>query len=156
MTNYQPPFVPRGQVHKKLPWLHIFAYPIFGLISLVIGLIFGLAINSETPVSSTSDPSATPTRNTPVAKKPGPTKTKPKPVSIKISDGIYEVGTDIKPGRYKANSDNICYWARLSGLGGDLNDIITNHLGGGQQIVTIKKSDVAFESRRCGEWTKVG
>lgn len=73
--------------------------------------------------------------------------------SASIKNGISLVGTDIQPGTYKSDSDD-CYFARLSGTGNTLDDIIAN--GNGATIVTIDPSDNAFESRRCAPWTQVG
>ncbi|GAB3188065.1 hypothetical protein [Nesterenkonia suensis] len=70
--------------------------------------------------------------------------------------GVYLVGEDIQPGTYRMNleGDRSCYWARLSGLSGELNDIITNDNVSGQGFVTIAESDVAFETSRCSEWVR--
>ena len=70
-------------------------------------------------------------------------------------DGTYLVGTDIEPGTYRAAGADSCYWARLSGTTGDLDEIIVNDFGSGQMVVTIAESDVAFETARCGTWEKV-
>jgi hypothetical protein len=68
-------------------------------------------------------------------------------------DGIYLVGTDIKPGSYRGNeSGNSCYWARLSGTSGDFSELVTNGISEGPTVVTIASSDAAFETTRCGEW----
>jgi hypothetical protein len=66
--------------------------------------------------------------------------------------GIYVVGEDIKPGEYRTTGDD-CYWARLSGLSGELDDIIVNGFADGPAVLTIAKSDVAFENS-CGEWVR--
>lgn len=68
--------------------------------------------------------------------------------------GTYRVGTDIQPGTYAAAGSDMCYWARLSDLSGELSAIITNHIGSGPQVVTIRESDAAFETTQCGTWTK--
>jgi hypothetical protein len=72
--------------------------------------------------------------------------------------GTFLVGSDIEPGQYRnADTGNLgmCYWARLSGTSGDFDEIIANGLTEGQTVVTIRESDVAFETQSCGEWTKV-
>ena len=43
-------------------------------------------------------------------------------------DGTYRVGVSIEPGTYSSPGSDLCYWARLSGLSGELNDIITNSI----------------------------
>jgi len=70
--------------------------------------------------------------------------------------GTFRVGTDIQPGTYQ-NSDSSagCYWARLSGFGGTLGEIIANNLTYGIDTVTISSTDVGFTSQQCGIWTLV-
>ncbi|MCH8564613.1 hypothetical protein LTH96_02505 [Nesterenkonia sp. LB17] len=68
--------------------------------------------------------------------------------------GTFLVGEEIQPGTYRTESTSgFCYWARLSGLSGEFDDIITNGLPEGQGFVTIAETDVAFETSDCGEWT---
>ena len=89
---------------------------------------------------------------------PGPVKTvtapPPGPVAAIPEDGTWLVGTDIKPGTYRSSSDDSCYWARLKNTNGDLDAILANG-NGGNQVVTVKKTDKAFESAGCAPWTKV-
>jgi hypothetical protein len=70
--------------------------------------------------------------------------------------GMHLVGTDIAPGRYFSDPSSGCYWARLSGLGGTLGEILSNEFIGSnarQWIVDIRASDRAFESDSdCGIW----
>lgn len=71
-----------------------------------------------------------------------------------FEEGTYIVGTDIRPGTYRSSEADGCYWARLRGFSGELNDIITNDFrDGGQAIVTIKPSDEGFTTSGCGTWT---
>lgn len=68
-------------------------------------------------------------------------------------NGTFLVGEDIAPGTYRTDgSGNFCYWARLSGLSGEFQDIITNGVPEGSAYVTISASDVAFETSSCGQW----
>jgi hypothetical protein len=71
-----------------------------------------------------------------------------------FSDGTYRVGSDIEPGTYGTSGGSNCYWERLSGFGGGLNDIIANDLPQGSVIVTISGSDAGFTTHGCGEWRK--
>lgn len=66
-----------------------------------------------------------------------------------ISDGTYEVGVDIRPGKYKSAGGESCYWARIAD---DEGEIIDNALGKGPKVVTIKKGDYAFETSGCKDW----
>lgn len=67
--------------------------------------------------------------------------------------GVYMVGEDIEPGTYRSDGDS-CYWARLAGFSGSLDDIIANDNVSGTAYVTIAPSDVAFEASRCGDWMR--
>jgi len=69
---------------------------------------------------------------------------------VKIQAGTYLINEDIEPGRYKSEGD-IQYWERLSGLSGELDDIIANEsMISGSTIVDIKESDVAFSFSGTG------
>ena len=71
-------------------------------------------------------------------------------------DGTYIVGSTIQPGTYQ-NSDSSagCYWERLSGFGGTLDEIISNEFTFAPSIVTIAPTDVGFKTLDCGVWVPV-
>ena len=71
-----------------------------------------------------------------------------------VSDGTYIVGTDLLPGTYRNTGVQGCYWARLSGFGGSLDEVIANDNTDTAAIVTISASDKGFQSKGCGTWTK--
>jgi len=73
----------------------------------------------------------------------------------RFGDGMYIVGTDIEPGVYKSSGQNGCYYARLSGFAGTIDDILANNNADSSAIITISASDKGFQSTRCGTWTKV-
>ncbi len=82
-----------------------------------------------------------------------------------ITDGTYEVGVDGKPGKYKTAGARTdlntqgpnCYYARLRNLdAGSDDNIVANNNSIGQQVIVIKKSDVAFETNGCKPWVKIG
>lgn len=79
-----------------------------------------------------------------------------------ITDGTYEIGVDVAPGKYKTSGPAdtrywpMCYWARLKDTTGDHGTIIANDNIKGQTTVTIKDSDGAFETSGCAPWVKVG
>jgi hypothetical protein len=92
-----------------------------------------------------------------------PTTTAPKsksttaPVPVSFGDGQYAVPQQVKPGTYQApNPDGECYWARLKGFSGELEDVIANDNPSGPARVTIARTDKGFESERCGQWREVG
>ncbi|HLA68045.1 MAG TPA: hypothetical protein VJP05_11215, partial [Acidimicrobiia bacterium] len=71
-----------------------------------------------------------------------------------FGNGTWLVGTDIQPGRYRMISDGTsCYWERLSGFSGELDDIIANDFGYDTQIVDIAASDKGFKSSSCDIWS---
>lgn len=72
-----------------------------------------------------------------------------------FGDGIFIVNTDIEPGTYKSSGQTSCYYSRLSGFTGSLNDIISNENTDSVAIVTIGTTDIGFKSNRCGTWNKV-
>jgi hypothetical protein len=93
----------------------------------------------------------------------GPTTTGGAASATSFGPGIQLVGTDIQPGTYRAvvpegEFITLCTWQRLSGLSGEIADIIAidNVLDVGSQVVVeIQPSDVAFDSSGCGTWTRV-
>jgi hypothetical protein len=107
----------------------------------------------EPPTPTPDPPSPTPT---PTPAPPAPTPT-PEPAGPRTSfgSGTFIVGEDIEPGLYAANSPTgSCYWERLGGFSGQLDDIHANYFGGDRQIVFIAETDVGFSSERCGTWTR--
>jgi hypothetical protein len=72
-----------------------------------------------------------------------------------ITDGVWKVGEEIAPGTYRAPGGGGCYWARLSGFSGDLDDIIANGGFSKNQTITISSSDAGFETKGCGTWTRI-
>ncbi len=74
----------------------------------------------------------------------------------RFGDGTHIVGVDIEPGTYRNAGEGFCYWERLSGFSGELDDILANGiLDGVSGVVTIKASDRGFSSQGCGRWQAV-
>ena len=72
-----------------------------------------------------------------------------------FGEGIHLVGRDIQPGLYRTDGE-ISYFARLSGVTGELSDIIANEAFPlSPVIVEIKETDIAFESQGSGIWTRI-
>lgn len=72
-----------------------------------------------------------------------------------FGDGTYQVGTDVQPGTYRTREDSLnCYYERLKNFTGGLNGILANGNTNAPAIVTIKPTDVGFNSQGCGTWTK--
>lgn len=67
-----------------------------------------------------------------------------------ISEGMYLVGDEITPGTYRFTLDpdsftGFGYWARLSGVTGEFDEIIANDTPSGDIYVEILATDYAFE-----------
>jgi hypothetical protein len=106
------------------------------------GIIAGYNKSLQSAATTTTKPST-------------PKPTQP-PVST-IEDGQYAVPAEVKPGTYRApNPGGDCYWARLKGFSGDLDDVLANGNPTGPARVAIAATDKGFESARCGGWKKVG
>ena len=78
-----------------------------------------------------------------------------KPAVASFGNGTHIVKTDIQAGTYRSQGTRTCYWARLSGFGGQLDDIIANG-NNSPEIITISVSDAAFETSGCGQWVEIG
>ena len=72
-----------------------------------------------------------------------------------VTDGVWVVGVDIKPGTYRAQGvSSDCYWS-ITTTGSNGGDIIDNDIpGGGNPQVTLEEGQ-DFETSRCGDWTLV-
>jgi hypothetical protein len=78
----------------------------------------------------------------------------PVPRFAQFSNGIFEVGPDVRPGTYRMRSGSDgCYFARLKGFGGVLDDILANDNADGPAVVTILATDKGFQSDNCATWT---
>lgn len=103
---------------------------------------------ASTPPAASEAPGAQPSEEV--------TPTEPPATYAIFGDGTHEVGTDIAAGTYRTREPGtFCYWARLKGFGGSLNDIIANdNANDAYAVVSISSKDAGFESNGCGEWTK--
>ena len=74
-----------------------------------------------------------------------------------FTDGTYRVGRDISPGLWKnTDSSQYCYWQRMSGFGGTLDEILANGLSDQLQTVQIQPGDIGFSAQNCGNWQRIG
>lgn len=67
-----------------------------------------------------------------------------------IGPGMYLVGIDIQPGRYRgeAGADvmDSCYWSRLSNFSGDMGSILANDNSTGQYFVAVQPGDYGLST----------
>jgi hypothetical protein len=114
------------------------------------------APSSTTQVLTTSAPTSAPTTATAtvVATLP-PTPTRPPaPTAFHFGSGQRTIGVDLQAGTYRTRAAAPgCYWARLSGFGGTVQEILANENTNGPAVITIAASDKGFMSTRCSEWS---
>lgn len=76
-------------------------------------------------------------------------------------DGTYVVGAanGVAAGTYQTVnvSSYGCYWARLSGLSGELKDVLANEMvnKGGMATVQVVDTDRALQVKGCGKWVRI-
>ncbi|NYH55786.1 hypothetical protein HNR06_005375 [Nocardiopsis arvandica] len=76
-----------------------------------------------------------------------------------IGNGVHRVGEDIEPGTYTTDGPSpddimpMCYYARLSGLSGEFDDIIANNNIEGPGSLVVQEGDAALELSGGCEWT---
>jgi hypothetical protein len=160
----QPPYSP-VPVQQQLKKPKRFGWPtviITSVISLFVGMLFAFA--GEPTTTAVPEATATVTETLPAEDQQKPTEesTEPKPkpdqpkVDDTISDGMHEVGVDVKAGQYKTSVPEgaSCYWERSRDDSGD--STIANELqdGPARQSVTIKKGEF-FKTEDCGTWKRV-
>lgn len=112
-------------------------------------MVAGDSAGPPTPTPTEPPPTAIPTHTPTIA-----ARATPIPAPSTFGAGTFLVGSQLDPGTYRTRAiPDGCYWERLSGLSGDLDDIIANDFTNGLSVVTILPSDRAFSSSRCGLWS---
>lgn len=165
--NAQPPQIPSAgnmlrarldAFRRQRPVLAGFAALIAVCVVCAIcgGIVQGISGGSSTASTLAVSNAGTSGTHTPA----GPTATlaptaKPTPTYAHFGDGTFQVGKDIQPGTYRTRvGSSGCYYARLKGFGGTVDDIIANNNTDAPTVVTISASDKGFQSQNCGSWTK--
>jgi len=73
---------------------------------------------------------------------------------VNFGPGTKRVGVDIPAGTFRTRVDSPnCYWERLRGFSGSLDDIISNNFTPYRDVVTIEPTDAGFNSSSCSTWT---
>ena len=112
------------------------------------------ATTTTAPATTTSTAAATTTTTAPATTTTAASTTTsslPDPV---FGPGTHMVGSDVQPGVYETGiveGPFGCYWERLSGLSGEIDDIIANGNVAGHDVVEIMDGDVAFGTD-CDAW----
>ena len=106
----------------------------------------------STPATQSAPKVVTAPRQTTAPSAPAPTATG----NTIPGEGVFVVGTDIKPGIYKnagpSDSSGWCAWERLSATDGSPDSVIAVDLVQGPTTVTVQASDNAFKTFGCGTW----
>lgn len=72
-----------------------------------------------------------------------------------FGNGTYRVPEELPAGTYRTTgpSPDLCYWERLDGFSGQLDDINANEITAHVTIVTVRPSDNGFRSTDCATWS---
>jgi hypothetical protein len=139
------------------------------------GVLVGLRTTGDEPASEQARPvttrpepaSSEPASTEPaVTSEPAVTTTVPPPPLVsttierpRFSDSgpdvvVLRVGQDIQPGRYLATPfAPFCYWERVSGLGGTIDEVIVNDvLASEHLIVDVAPTDAGLRFQGCEDW----
>jgi len=141
---------------------------------LAIGIVAGLVIGGgggdgdETTTSDDEEAAApsrddedeedeeatTTTRETTTTERPTTTEAPTTTTTLPgVDDGTHLVPAEIAPGRWMTPGGTQCFYARLSGLGGTVDQQITGTIsGGGPAIIDIAPTDAAFDTAGCERW----
>ena len=153
----QGPVPVQQQPKKRFGWPTVIVTAVVAL--SLGGIVGGIVGGSGDGTATTAEPNATVTvtetaDDESASKAPSPKKTtEPEPKST-ISDGIHEVGVDVKAGQYKTSVPEgaFCYWERSRG--DPISDSTSSYKEGPAHLsVTLKKGE-SFETEDCGTWTR--
>jgi hypothetical protein len=149
----QAPFGPPAPTKKVRRWPLAVGT---GIAGFVLGIGMSAGGSSDAAPTTVTVPQSAP--QSPQAE----TTTEAPPVVVEgYTEGVYEVGVDMQPGKYKTagpDPDDAfpnCYYARLKTGDGSLGDIIDNNNSQGPVTVTVKTSDGMFDTSGCQAWVKV-
>ncbi len=162
VLNEAPDFYPEAETHKNaLPALEpgtqvCIQYLLVTTENGEIGYIPPNSVGTyKDYLDSLPTPVPSPTLSPTPTNTPRPTNTPTVVVDQKkqFNNGIHLVPGDIEPGLYFSEENSfLCYWARLAGFSGGLEDIISNGFTSSPEFVRIKNTDKGFESSGCGTW----
>lgn len=157
-----PPYAP-GNIgpapKRRKVWPVVFAV---AAVLLLCGVGSAIALGGEvTPtagsVVGTAGASAA-VEAAPAAKPVAPKATKVAPKPVELTSGTWAVPSEVKPGTYVTTVEGFhCYWARLSGLDGDLGDIRAdeNLWEGDRGRITVRASDKGLKLTGDCVWRPV-
>lgn len=164
-AGFPPPPAPPQHAAPKKPKKWGWILGIIG--AFILGNAIGHAGDSATSATAAApDPTYTapaPTYSQPTFQVPDPATqaapAQPTGPATTFSDGTYEVGPDIEPGRYKTPGSggtsiwDSCYWERAKDDSGELGSIIANDNITGPGSITVKEGEFVKATGGC-VWTK--
>lgn len=137
----------------------------FVLFFMMVGCMAAIGGSAASPPEVSSSPSVeeasvdeNPTEEE-VEEEPAEEEPAEEEPTTTIGSGVHQVGTDIEPGTYSTDGPDendlmpMCYYARLSGISGEFDDIIANNNIEGPGSVQVSEGDVALELTGSCEWT---
>ena len=161
LQPHQGPVPVQQQPKQRFGWPTVIGTAVVAL--SLGGIVGGIVGGSGNGTATTAEPNPTVTvtqtvtetaEAKPASKAPSPQKTtEPEPKGT-ISDGVHEVGVDVKAGQYKTRvpEGELCYWDR-SGED-EISDSTSRYKEGpSHQSVTLKKGET-FETEDCGKWKR--
>lgn len=135
--------------HRTWPWI------VLGLVgALVVAVAVGVAATPEKSLTGMHVPQVGVSTTAPVV-------VKPKGLPATMDAGVYQVGADVRAGRYKTpgpgtgDALGMCYWARLRNDSGEFSAIIANGALEGPGSVTVLRGEFVELSGGC-VWDRVG
>ena len=121
------------------------------LATTVVAVGCGSDSATKTVTTTVSAPSSAPATTSTGA---APTTTTPSKTFVTFGDGTYTVGKTVKAGTYRAPTpSSLCYWERLAGFSGSLDDKLANETTSDPTVVSILPTDAGFRTDGCGTWT---
>lgn len=177
--NYQqyPGRQPPAPRQRNLTWAWIGLAAITAVMTVAVVLsAVGRSNRDQSSAAATVPATATETTSKPTTgtatETAETTGTRPAPVAetetvtpsgpdTGMSSGVYQVGVDVRPGRYKTPGPapdaiiDLCYWARLTDDSGEFDAIIANGMLEGPGSLTINDGEFVDLSGDC-TWTFTG
>jgi hypothetical protein len=145
----------QSQGRQKPPKRRRWPWVLGGLFALIMIIAIANSGGNSTTTTTPAAPAAAPAQQS-AASAPAAANSASAaaPATDQFTSGTYQVGSDIRPGRYKTPGGSFCGWSRDSSDDGQLSSIIANDIVQGPGSVTIKSSDKFVEFSGDCTWTK--
>jgi len=141
--------------HPRRNWPQVLGFP---LAVLLLGVALGviavvMLVAAGVPAPWAMEPAPRPHTSTVPPASTIATQSRV-PVATRVTaDGVYLIGTELKPGRYVTAGGPACHWARLQDRAG-IRATVAEGNGPDRTVLQIRKADVAFQTSGCTPWTR--